>query len=57
MKYIYTYLDAVGNDTEMGPYSTRIEAEDNRRRHEHTGALTMPIREVADEYKPFKPQY
>jgi hypothetical protein len=57
MPWIYTYLDAARNDTEMGPYSTKEEAEEKRQRHESFGALTMPVKEVPDEYEPFKPNY
>ena len=57
MKYIYTYLDAARNDVEMGPYDTEIEAEKHRSRHASFGAITMPVREVPDDYKPYVPDY
>ena len=56
-KWIYTYLDAARNDTEMGPYDTWAEAEDHRTRHASFGALTMPVKEVPDDYEPYKPDY
>ena len=57
MPWIYTYLDAARNDTEMGPYPTKEEAEENRQLHASFGALTMPAQEVPDGYEPFKPDY
>ena len=57
MKYIYTYLDGAMNDTEMGPYNTKEEAEEHRSRHASFGAMTMPVKEVPDDYKPYKPHY
>jgi len=57
MPWIYTYLDAVRNDTEMGLYDTKEEAEESRKRHESFGALTLPVQEVPEGYEPFKPEY
>lgn len=57
MPWIYTYLDAARNDTEMGPYETKEEAEEARATHASFGALTMPIMEVPKGYVPFKSDY
>jgi len=57
MPWIYTYLDAARNDTEMGPYGTKKEAEQNRKKHASFGALTLPVKEVSEGYEPFKPDY
>ena len=57
MKWIYKYLDAARNETEMGPYSTKLEAELASEEHHSYGAITSGAIEVPDDYKPFKPDY
>lgn len=57
MKYIYTHIRADGADGEeidMGPFSTKEEAETAMIEHSQFGDLCSGPKEVPDSYKLFK---
>ena len=51
MKWIFRYLDAARNETDMGPYPTEEVAEKVRNRIASFGALTTPSMKVEDSYE------
>jgi hypothetical protein len=57
MKWIYRYLDAARNETDMGFYETELEAQIASDEHASYGALTTGAIQVGDDYKLFKPNY
>lgn len=52
MVWIYRYLCAGGGEVDMGPYTTREEADEHRKAHAGFGAMVSeePI-EVPDNYE------
>jgi hypothetical protein len=57
MKWIYRYLDAAMNETDMGFYETELEAQIASDEHDSYGAIKSRAIEVPDDYELFKPNY
>ena len=57
MKWIYRYLDAARNETDMGPYDTKEKAQKESDQHASYGAMTTGAIEVPDDYKLYQPNY
>ena len=57
MKWIYRYIDAAMNETDMGFYETEEEAQMASDKHAYFGAITTDAIEVSDDYILYKPDY
>jgi len=57
MKWIYRYIDAAMNETDMGFYETEEEAKMASDKHASYGAITTDAIEVSDDYILYKPDY
>lgn len=65
MKYIFKYLDAARNETDMGevvegkevPFTDKEKCKAEMNQMASYGALTVGPVEVEDDYKLFKPEY
>lgn len=57
MKWIFRYLDGARNETDMGPYDSKEEAQEKSDRMASFGAITSGAVEVSNDYKLYKPDY
>jgi len=57
MKWIYRYLDGAMNETDMGFFQTKEDAQLASDQHASFGAITTGAIEVPDNYELFKPKY